>query len=114
MTGYPQNHYFFKSFTAGLSIKQFDDIYQTIESKYTKHEIKRHLHRRKDRKNIEKEQQEQQEQQQELVDVSCLLFLKTGLSWFKFTRGLYITYTLTGFLFDLDQSNVSRKEHSKD
>jgi hypothetical protein len=54
MTGYPQNPYFFKSFTAGLSIKQFDDIYQTIESKYTKHEIKRLLYRRKDRKRRER------------------------------------------------------------
>ncbi len=54
MTGYPQNHYlFFKSFT-GLLIKQFDDIYQTIESKYTKQEIKRLLYRRKDRKHRER------------------------------------------------------------
>jgi hypothetical protein len=27
---------------------------------------------------------------------------------------LYIIYTLTGFLFDLDQSNVCRNGHSKD
>ena len=53
MTGYPQNHYFFKSFT-GLSVKQLDDIYQTIESKYTKHEIKRLLYHRKDRKHRER------------------------------------------------------------
>jgi hypothetical protein len=38
----------FKSFI-GLSVKQFDDIYDEIKSKYTKHKIKR-LSYRKDRK----------------------------------------------------------------
>ncbi len=41
----------FKSFT-GLSVKQFDDIYKIIESKYAKHEIKRlslRKHRRRER-----------------------------------------------------------------
>ena len=27
---------------------------------------------------------------------------------------LYITYTLTGFLFDIDQSNVCRETYKKD
>lgn len=35
----------FKSFK-GLQVKQFDDIYQEMESKYTKHEIKRLSHRK--------------------------------------------------------------------
>lgn len=30
----------FKSFT-GLSVKQFDDVFKEIESKYAKHELKR-------------------------------------------------------------------------
>ena len=48
MKGCPQNHYLlFKSFT-GLLIKQFDDIYQTIESKIP-NIITRLLSHRKDR-----------------------------------------------------------------
>ena len=39
----------FKSFT-GLSLPQFDDIYKIIESKYTKHEIKRLSTKRKYRR----------------------------------------------------------------
>ena len=43
----------------------------------------------------------------ELVGVSSLLS-KIGLSWFLVHDRLYITYTLTEFLFGLDQSNVCR------
>jgi hypothetical protein len=39
----------FKSFTGGLSVKQFDDIFKEIEPKYTKHEIKRLSSTRKHR-----------------------------------------------------------------
>jgi hypothetical protein len=49
MIGYPGNqHLLFKSFT-GLSVKQFDDIYKVIESKYPKHEIKRLSHNKRNR-----------------------------------------------------------------
>ncbi|MFI5407556.1 MAG: IS5/IS1182 family transposase, partial [Nitrososphaerales archaeon] len=41
----------FKSFT-GLSVQQFDDIYKIIESKYTKHEIKRLSSRRNRERDI--------------------------------------------------------------
>ncbi len=38
MINYLENHYF--SSLTGLTIKQFDDIYQEIEEKYEKHELK--------------------------------------------------------------------------
>ncbi|MFI5407297.1 MAG: hypothetical protein ACHQ1D_12405 [Nitrososphaerales archaeon] len=41
----------FKSFT-GLSVKQFDDIYKEIESKYEKYEIKRLSSRRNRERDI--------------------------------------------------------------
>lgn len=86
----------FKSFT-GLSVKQFDDVYKEIETKYPKYEVKRlsrDSKRRRKRaigagrrfKHVPK-------------DRVILVFL-----YYR----LYITYTLAGFLFDLDQSNICR------
>ena len=50
MTGCPKNRLLFKSFT-GLTVKEFDDIYdKEIAKRYGKHEIKR-LSKRKDREN---------------------------------------------------------------
>jgi len=49
MTDYPKKPLLFKSFT-GLTIKEFDDIYEReIVKRYGKHEIKR-LSKRKNRK----------------------------------------------------------------
>jgi hypothetical protein len=45
MIGYPENHCF-----SNHSVKQFDDIYKEIESKYTKHEIKLLMPARKDKR----------------------------------------------------------------
>ncbi len=77
-------------------MQEFDDIYDNeITKRYTKHEIKR-LSKRKDRKR----------------DVGAgrpfKLDVKNRFLILLVYYRLYITYTLTGFLFDLDQSNICR------
>ena len=85
----------FKSFT-GLSVKQFDDIFKEIESRYTRHEIKR-LSSRKERRER---------------DIGAgrhfKLLVKDRVIMVLVYYRLYITYTLMEFLFGLDQSNVCR------
>ena len=85
----------FKSFT-GLTIKEFDDIYDSeIKKRYYKHELKR-LSKRENRKR----------------DIGAGRPFKLGLRdrciMLLVYYRLYITYTLAGFLFDLDQSNICR------
>lgn len=86
----------FKSFT-GLTVQEFDDIFDNeIIKRYAKHEIKR-LSKRKNRKR----------------DVGAggrhfKLDVKNRFLMLLLYYRLYITYTLAGFLFDLDQSNVCR------
>ena len=85
----------FKSFT-GLTIKEFDDIYnKEIAKRYVKHEIKR-LSKRKNRKRSTG------------AGRHFKLDLKDRLVMLLVYYRLYITYTLAGFLFDLDQSNICR------
>ncbi len=85
----------FKSFT-GLTIKEFDDIYnKEIAKRYHKHEIKR-LSKRKDR---EREIGAGRHFKLDLKDRLVML-----LVYYR----LYITYALAGFLFDLYQSNICR------
>ena len=84
----------FRSFT-GLEVAEFDAIYKEIESKYEEYERKR-LSRRKRR---EREVGAGRPFKLELKDRSLML-----LVYYR----LYITYTLSSFLFDLDQSNVYR------
>ena len=85
----------FKSFT-GLTVKEFDEIYnKEIAKRYDKHEIKR-LSKRKDR---EREIGAGRHFKLDIKDRFLML-----LVYYR----LYITYTLAGFLFDLDQSNVCR------
>ena len=86
----------FKSFT-GLSVKQFDDVFKEIESKYPKYEIKRLSTKRKYRR----ERAVGGGRRFKLVIEDRIILV---LVYYR----LYITYTLTGFLFDLDQSNVCR------
>jgi len=85
----------FKSFT-GLTIQQFDDIYdKEIIKRYDKYEIQR-LSKRRDRKrNIGAGRPFK-------LDVKDRFLIV--LIYYR----LYITYTLAGFLFDLDQSNICR------
>jgi hypothetical protein len=85
----------FKSFT-GLTVQEFDDIYdKEITKKYDKHENKR-LSKRKTR---ERSIGAGRHFKLDVKDRFLML-----LVYYR----LYITYTLAGFLFDLDQSNICR------
>ena len=84
----------FKSFT-GLSVKQFDDIYKEIESKYEKYEIKRLSYKRNRERDIG-------------AGRRFKLLVKDRVIMVLVYYRLYITYTLMEFLFGLDQSNVCR------
>jgi DDE superfamily endonuclease/Helix-turn-helix of DDE superfamily endonuclease len=84
----------FKSFT-GLEITEFDVISKEIESKYNEHERKRLSNRKRKR------------------DVGAAgrpfkLKLRERFLMLLVYYRLYIIFTLSGFLFDLDQSNVYR------
>ena len=83
-----------QSFT-GLSVQQFDDIYKEIESKYTKHEIKRLSYKRNRERDIG-------------AGRHFKLVVKDRVIMVLVYYRLYITYTLMEFLFGLDQSNVCR------
>ncbi|MDN5868800.1 MAG: transposase [Candidatus Nitrosocosmicus sp.] len=87
----------FKSFT-GLSVKQFDDVFKEIESKYPKYEVKRLSYNRKDKR---RERAVGAGRRFKLVPKDRVIMV---LVYYR----LYITYTLAGFLFDLDQSNICR------
>src|SRR3954452_16885778 len=90
----------FKSFT-GLTIKEFDDIYnKQIVKRYAKHEIKR-LSKRENRK---RSIGAGRPFNRDLRDRFLML-----LVYYR----LYITYTLAGFLFDLDQSNICSRDIQK-
>jgi len=83
----------FRTFT-GLSIEDFDRLYQMIENRYEDYERKR-LSRENRKKRIG------QGRRFKLKLIDRLLML---LVYYR----LYITYALTGFLFELDQSNICR------
>jgi len=84
----------FKSFT-GLTEQEFDEIYNEITKRYKKHEIKR-LSKRIDR--------------QRYIGAGrpFKIDLENRFLMILVYYRLYITYTLAGFLFDLDQSNICR------
>ena len=85
----------FKSFT-GITVQEFDNIYKKeISKRYGKHEIKR-LSNRKDR---EREIGAGRHFKLDTRDRFLMLLVYYCL---------YITYTLTDFLFDLEQSNVCK------
>ena len=88
-----KNPKIFKSFT-GLEIKEFDTLYQTIESNYKEYEIIR-----LDRPDRINKIGQGRPFQLELIDRIIMLLI-----YYR----MYLTFTLTGFLFDLDQSNVQR------
>jgi hypothetical protein len=87
----------FKSFT-GLTLQELEYIYVIEISKiYEKHEVPR-LSKSKNGKNRE-------------CNLGAIvrpfkLDLKRVLMLLVYYRLFYLTYTLTGFLFDLDQSSV--------
>jgi len=86
----------FKSFT-GLAVQEFDDIYdKQIVKRYEKHEIQRLSKRKEDR------------ERKAGAGRHFKLDIKNRFLMLLVYYRLYITYTLTGFLFDLDQSNICR------
>ena len=93
----------FKSFT-GLTIQEFDNIYEReIVKRYYKHEIKRLSFKRKE--NIKRKYG--------ATGRHFELNLKDRFLMLLVYYRLYITYTLAGFLFDLDQSNICSKDIQK-
>ena len=86
----------FKSFT-GLTVQEFDDIYDNdMAKRHGRHEIRR-LSKRKDSR-----------ERSIGAGRHFKLDVKNRFLMLLVYYRLYITYTLTGFLFDLDQSNVCR------
>ena len=83
----------FRSFT-GLELSEFDSICREIESRYPQYEIKRLSKRKRTRKIGAGNHFKMTVQDRFLM---LLVYYR-----------LYITHTLSGFLFDLDQSNVYR------
>ena len=79
-------------------MQEFDDIYNNkIAKKYDKYELKR-LSMRKDAR----------ERKAGAVGRPFKLDVKDRFLMLLVYYRLYITYTLAGFLFDLDQSNICR------
>lgn len=83
----------FRTFT-GFTVEEFNDLCALIESQYPEHEAKR-LGRKDRKRAIGAGRQFKLD----LVDRVLMLLI-----YYR----LYITLCLTGFLFDLDQSNVHR------
>jgi hypothetical protein len=81
----------FRSFT-GLEMQEFDLLYAKVEVLYPKYEVER-LSRKNRKRKIG-------------AGRPFKLPLKSRLLMFLNYYRLYISSTLTGFLFDLDQSNV--------
>ena len=88
----------FKSFT-GLTIQEFDNIFdKEITKRYDKHEMLRLSKIKKGR-----------ERKTGAVGRPFKLDLENRFLMLLVYYRLYITYTLTGFLFDLDQSTICRE-----
>jgi hypothetical protein len=85
----------FSSYLQGLTVKAFDEIYDERERKYHKHKIQT-LFQRKGR------------ERKFPAGRPFKLDVKNRFLMLLVYHHLYITYTLTGFLFNLDQSNVCR------
>lgn len=84
----------FRSFT-GLTVLEFNLICKEIEYKYKEHERKRLVSRKKRIREVG-------------AGRPFKLNVKERFVMLLVYYRLYITYTLSGFLFDLDQSNVCR------
>ena len=86
----------FRSFT-GLTVKEFDDIYnKEIAKRYRRHEIRRLSNRKDSRKRSIG------------AGRHFKLDAKNRFLMLLVYYRLYITYTLAGFLFGLDQSSICR------
>jgi hypothetical protein len=86
----------FRSFT-GLDVSEFDSLYKRIEPEYEQSERER-LSRSDRKRKIG-------------AGGKFALSLKDRLVMLLVYYRLYVTYTLAGYLFDLDQSNVCRDIH---
>ena len=84
----------FKSFT-GLELAEFDSICKKVESRYPQYELKRLSKRKRTRKVVG-------------AGNHFKLTVRDRFLMLLVYYRLYITHTLSGFLFDLDQSNVYR------
>ena len=84
----------FKSFT-GLELAEFDSICKKVESRYPQYQIKRLSKRKRTRKVVG-------------AGNHFKLTVRDRFLMLLVYYRLYITHTLSGFLFDLDQSNVYR------
>ena len=86
----------FKSFT-GFTVQQFDNIYdKELTKRYVKHEVQRLSKRKYRERGIGAEGR------------PFTLYTRNRFLMLLVYYRLYITYTLAGFLFDLDQSNICR------
>lgn len=89
----------FRSFT-GVTVSEFESICNEIEHNYEEHERRRLLSRMMTKK------------KKRIRDIGAgrpfKLKVKERFVMLLVYYRLYITYTLSGFLFDLDQSNVCR------
>lgn len=89
--------FLFRSFT-GLTVQQFDDIFdKEIKKRYEKYEIQRLSRKRKENR-----------KRKAGAGRHFKLDVKNRFLMLLVYYRLYITYTLAGFLFDLDQSNICR------
>ena len=90
----------FKPFT-GPSVKQFDDFYKVIESEYARHEIKPYLIIR---------ETERKSCWSWLVDDVSNWMLMSGYHYdgLGVLSSIYLTYILTGFMFDLGFLGVEK------
>jgi hypothetical protein len=87
----------FKSFTGLITVREFDDIFDNeITKRYDKYELKR-LYKRKNWK-----------RDMGAIERPFKLDLENRFLILLVYYRLYMTYTLTGFLFDHDQSNAYR------
>ena len=87
----------FKSFTC-ITVQEFDDIYdKDLIKRYHKHEIKRLSDKRKDDR-----------ERSYGAGRPFKLDVKDRLLILLVCYRLYITYTLDGFLFDLNQSEICK------
>jgi hypothetical protein len=91
----------FKSFT-GLTVQEFDDIYnKEIAKRYEKHEMQRLSNKKDNRK------------RKFGAGRHFKLDVKNRFIMLLVYYRLYIIYTLTGFLFDLDQINVYTETYKR-
>lgn len=92
--------FIFRSFT-GVTVSEFESICNEIEHNYEEHEKRRLLSRMMTKK-----------KKKRIRDIGAgrpfKLKVKERFVMLLVYYRLYITYTLSGFLFDLDQSNVCR------